>query len=164
MICAESIRSYLNSIIPFIAIDSIIHTASSIRKLSGVSGNALPFNFYLAHIITHLVTFFCREISRSYRCLPGSFSSAKNHYRQIESFNRRSTPSRRFRVRQMYARRDKSRASCAFLFVHVPIRTFCNYSFETSSRCSTLVPVQTLVRFVDGISRILSDYIVPSYF
>lgn len=85
--------------------------------------------------------FFCREIFRSYRCLRGSFSSVKSHYRLLNRSIVDLHP-REGSVRDKRMRDVIKVASCAF-FVHVlrMYYTFCNYSFETSSRCSTLMLV-----------------------
>lgn len=66
----------------------IIYTISSIRKLSGAYREVpcrltFTWRFYLSLYVPSHEKFFCSEISYSYRCLLGSFSSAKNHYRQF---------------------------------------------------------------------------------
>jgi len=76
-------------------------------------GKCSTFNFCLAH--TRLIRTFCREIS-SYRCLPGSFSSATKHYRSIHRFVIHIL------TKVLYLMRDAI-ASCTFL-IHVPLILF----------------------------------------
>lgn len=141
----EPTRSYVNLVTLFITIDNCNYIRYFLYQKIERSGSALPFNFYLAHVVICIYApchekFFCSEISHFYHCLLSSFSSAKNHYRQ---FNRSIVICTVTKVLYLINVCAIKVASCAF-FVHVSTYvyyTFCNYSFETSFRCSTLMSV-----------------------